>query len=70
MNKPILKGNYVLALCDTCGTANYVESHGIDAVCSKCKVSRNHHPIPYNCRDFSGLHMIRRAPKNHVSATN
>ena len=46
--------------CDTCGTLNYVEPHGMTAACPKCKADTEHSNIPYALRDRSGCYMVRR----------
>lgn len=52
--KAIYRKHDVLCFCRVCHTDNYVESHGTDAYCRKCKVYTEHENIPYDLRDFSG----------------
>jgi len=75
MHKPIYnRKGWVLGHCNVCNSVNYVEPHGMDAKCKKCKRSTDHHNIPYSERDRSGTvylgakknPSVRTAPKSAI----
>lgn len=54
------RNEWVLCICNDCGTTNYVEPHGTDAECKRCKCRTEHRNIPYEYRDPSGCWLVRR----------
>lgn len=65
MNRQIYRATdqWVLCTCNECGRLNYVEPHGIEADCSRCKRRTDHSNIPYEFRDTSGCRLIRTPPR-------
>jgi len=57
--KPIYdKRQWVLGYCSNCGKLNYVEPHGVTAVCKRCGKDVEHKPIPMELRDQSGVYVV------------
>jgi hypothetical protein len=49
---------WVLGRCERCGTPNYVEPHGMTAMCRRCRTETDHENIPFGERDFSGNYLV------------